>query len=107
MEPLLKITPKHCVNPNRPVCAAAVAAYLFLDGCGIKKKARSHLSTADGVVGKPKCFVVPDHPVRSIKGGFAASFLMSRPTLLYQEGSCQPRFLSATRPESPRLRKCP
>jgi len=34
---------------------------------------RSLLSAADGVVGKPKCFVVPDHPVRSIKGGFAAS----------------------------------
>jgi hypothetical protein len=44
------------------------------------------------VVSEPKCFVRPDHPVRSIKGGFAASFLMSRPPLLCQEGS------SATRP---------
>ena len=35
----------------------------------------------------PKCIVGPDHPVRSIKGGFAAFLLMSRPPLLYQEGS--------------------
>jgi hypothetical protein len=40
-------------------------------GCGIKKKERSHLSAADGVVASPKCFVVPDHPVRSFNGGFA------------------------------------
>ena len=37
--------------------------------------------------GTPKRFVMRDHPVRSIKGGLAASFLMSRPPLLYQEGS--------------------
>ena len=30
---------------------------------------------------------MPDHPVRSIKGGFAASLLMSRPPLLFEEGS--------------------
>src|SRR5215468_1359025 len=65
---------------------------------------RSLLRAADGVVGKPECLLVPDHyqcfalsgsrfaPVRSIKGGFAASFLMSRPPLLFEEGS------SATRP---------
>jgi hypothetical protein len=29
-----------------------------------------------------------DHPVRSIKGGFAASLLMSRPPLLFKEWSC-------------------
>ena len=60
-------------------------------GCGSKKKGgEAHLSGADGVVGIPKRFVMRDHPVRSIKGGFAASLLMSRPPLLYQEGSCEP-----------------
>jgi hypothetical protein len=39
------------------------------------------------VVGIPKCFLMRDHPVRSIKGGFAASFWMSRPPLLIEEGS--------------------
>ena len=36
----------------------------------------------------PDCCVMPDHPGRSSKSGFAASFLISRPPLLYQEGSC-------------------
>jgi hypothetical protein len=31
---------------------------------------------------------VSDHPVRSIKGRFAAFLLTSRPPLLCQEGSC-------------------
>ena len=34
--------------------------------------------------GTPKCFVMPDHPVRSIKGSCATALLMSRPPLLYQ-----------------------
>jgi len=33
----------------------------------------AHLSAADGVVAHKSCFGVSDHPVRSIKGGFAAS----------------------------------
>jgi hypothetical protein len=40
-----------------------------------------------GWSGMPKCFVTPDHPVRSIKGGFAPSLVRSRPPLLYEEGS--------------------
>jgi hypothetical protein len=52
------------------------------------KISRSHLSSAQtGWSGIPKCFVMRDHPVRSIKGGFAASLLMSRPPLLFEEGS--------------------
>src|SRR5215470_18027031 len=51
------------------------------------------LAPQTGWSGKPKCFLVPDHPVRSLKGGFAASFLMSR-TPLFEEGS------SATRPKT-------
>jgi len=50
-------------------------------GCAIKKKMRSHRSGADGVVGIAELFrnafskkgSIPDHPVRSIKGGFATS----------------------------------
>ena len=34
----------------------------------------------------PKCFVIPDHPGRSINGGFATSLLLSRPPLLFEEG---------------------
>jgi hypothetical protein len=41
---------------------------------------------------------VPDHPVRSIKGGFATSFLMSRPPLLYQD--LYQEGISAPRPEA-------
>jgi hypothetical protein len=52
---------------------------------------------------EPKRFVLPDHPVRSIKGGFAASFLMSRPPLLYQEGSCQPLIPFGNTPFSPAI----
>src|SRR5262249_27285735 len=39
------------------------------------------------MVGMPECLLMRDHPVRSIKGGFAASFLVSRPPLLFEEGS--------------------
>jgi hypothetical protein len=76
-------------------------------------KMRSFRSGADGVVGIRKCFRMrslkevpfrrlraskrlrsaPDHPVRSIKGGFATSLLMSRPPLLYQEGNGAPKFI--------------
>ena len=52
-----------------------------------QKGGEANLSAADGVVAKAKRFVMPDHPVHSINGGFAASLLMSRPPLLYQEGS--------------------
>jgi hypothetical protein len=45
-----------------------------------------------------KCFVAPDHPVRSIKGGFAASLLKSRPPLLYQEGSSKHALKKMVRP---------
>jgi hypothetical protein len=51
-------------------------------GCAIKKKMRSHRSGADGVVGIDEVFrnaffkkgSIPDHPVRSVKGGFATSY---------------------------------
>jgi hypothetical protein len=52
---------------------------------------RERDSAKHQVVSMPKCFVVCDHPVRFIKGGFAASFLMSLPPLLFEEGSCPPR----------------
>src|SRR5579871_3973282 len=55
-----------------------------------EKAGEAHLSAADGVVGYAKYFVVPDHPVRSLKGGFAASLLVSRPPLLHQEGISLP-----------------
>jgi hypothetical protein len=50
-------------------------------GCAIKKKMRSNRSGADGVVGIDEVFQnaflrrgsILDHPVRSVKGGFAAS----------------------------------
>ena len=53
---------------------------------------RSHRSGADGVVGIAEVLrhaffrrgSIIDHSVRSVKGGFAAFFLMSRPPLLYQ-----------------------
>jgi hypothetical protein len=51
---------------NSPPEIGGVAAAL-------KKGGEAHLSAADGVVSKPKCFVMPDHPVRSVKGGFATS----------------------------------
>jgi len=42
-------------------------------GCGIKKiSAKPTLSAADGVVAHEQRLGVNDHPVRSIKGGFAA-----------------------------------
>ena len=56
---------------------------------------RSHRSGADGVVGIAEVLrnalftrgPILDHPVRSVKGGFATFLLMSRPPLLCQEGS--------------------
>ena len=56
------------------------------------KGGAAHLSAADGMVTSAEVFRPEqsgrtDHPVRSSKGGFAASLLMSRPPLLYQEGS--------------------
>ena len=55
-----------------------------------KKAAQPTLAPQTEWSGMPKRFVVPDHSVRSIKGGFAASLLMSRPPLLCQEGSLLP-----------------
>src|SRR5262249_4058382 len=47
-------------------------------GCASKKKGgEAHLMAADGRF----------RPVRSSKGGFTASLLMSRPPLLFEEGS--------------------
>ena len=40
-------------------------------GCASKKKSRSYRSGADGVVAHKAHSGVIDHPVRSIKGGFA------------------------------------
>src|SRR6516164_2308963 len=55
-----------------------------------RKRARSVSAIARNIKSRQhaEMFHVPDHPVRSIKGGFATSFLMSRPPLLYEEGSC-------------------
>ena len=49
---------------------------------------RSVLSRADGVVIQFQyiVLVIDHHPVRSIKGGFAPFFLLSRPPLLEEEG---------------------
>ena len=66
---------------NSPPDTGGVAA------ASIKKTAKPTLWPQTGWSGTPKRFVMRDHPVRSIKGGLAASFLMSRPPLLYQEGS--------------------
>jgi hypothetical protein len=57
-------------------------------GCAIKKKPRSILSRADGVVIQFQqiVFVLDHHPVRSIKGGFASSFSFVAATLLGEEG---------------------
>src|SRR6516165_2406267 len=54
-----------------------------------RKRARSVSAIARNIKSRQhaEMFRVPDHPVRSIKGGFATSFLMSRPPLLYEEGS--------------------
>jgi hypothetical protein len=59
------------------------ATPLLRGGRDIKKKMRSHRSGADGVVRIAEVFrnafflirtgPIPDHPVRSIKGGFATS----------------------------------
>jgi hypothetical protein len=52
-----------------------------------RKGGEAHLSAADGVVDFESTLSVSDHPGRSIKGGLATFFLVSRPPLLYQEGS--------------------
>jgi len=68
------------VSLNSPPDTGGVAAALTKGG-------EAHLSAADGVVAFESTLCVSDHPVRSIKGGFASSLFMSRPPLLYQEGS--------------------
>jgi hypothetical protein len=51
----------------------------------LKKISRRLRSAADGMVAHNETALVSDHPVRSVKGGFAA-FLMSRPPLLTRRG---------------------
>src|SRR5437763_16173778 len=84
LEPLRKIIVVTAIFPSSP----------RRGGCATKKMARSHRSGADGVFAheqsyKTHCeiFSLSDHPVRSFKGGFATSFLVSRPPLLTEEGN--------------------
>ena len=51
-----------------------------------EKTAKQPSLRADGEVAHAKRFGVSDLPVRSFKGGFATSFLMSRPPLLSRRG---------------------
>jgi hypothetical protein len=56
-----------------------LAIPLLMQGAAaqLRKRMRSHRSGADGVLGTAECSnaSIPDHPVRSIKGGFATSSL--------------------------------
>ena len=70
------VLPEKMEAGNSPPDTGGVAAALRKTG------AKPTLTPQTGWSGKTKCFGMPDHPVRSIKGSFAASLLMSRPPLL-------------------------
>ena len=76
-------------------------------GCAVNLMSRSHLFSRRrggqfGKVFSPEMFRQSDHPVRSIKGGFATSF-MSRPPLLCEEGNSCSRSNSFTASMTARL----
>ena len=72
---------------------------------GQKKHCEATLVRADGVVSSAKLYrpedcaglTTPSAP----SGGFAASLLMSRPPLLFEEGSCRSHWVTRTSALSP------